>query len=58
MSHFQISQGEIGEMLSIPLQQTARYLKEHYDEITEEEAEVLGRGFTVSLKQVGKYMTQ
>lgn len=54
MSHFQISQGEVGEMLSIPLQQTARYLKEHYDEITEEEAEVLGRGFTVSLKQVGE----
>ncbi|MCH5338322.1 MAG: hypothetical protein J1E03_06035 [Acetatifactor sp.] len=53
MSHFQISQGEVGEMLSIPLQQTARYLKEHYDEITEEEEEVLGRGFTVSLERVG-----
>lgn len=54
MSHFQISPGEIGEVLSIPLQQTARYLKEHYDDITDEETEVLGRGFTVSLKQVGK----
>lgn len=53
MSYNQIPKGEVGEMLSIPLQQTARYLKEHYDEITEEEAEVLGRGFTVPLDQVG-----
>lgn len=52
MSHYQIPKGEIGEMLSIPLQQTARYLKEHYDDITEEEAEILQRGFTVSLNQV------
>lgn len=54
MSHFQISPGEIGEALSIPLQQTARYLKEHYDEITEEEADVLKRGFAVPLEEVGQ----
>ena len=54
MSHFQISQAEIGMTLSIPLQQTGRYLREHYDEITEEEADVLARGFTIPLEEVGQ----
>lgn len=52
MSYYQIPAGEVGEMLSLPLQQTARYLREHFDEVTEEEAEVLQRGFMVSLNQV------
>lgn len=52
MSYYQIPGGEVGEMLSIPLQQIARYLKEHYDEVTEEEAEILGKGFMVGLDQV------
>lgn len=39
-------------MLSIPLQQTARYLRDHFDEVTEDEARTLQRGFTVSLSQV------
>lgn len=52
MLYYQIPAGEVGEMLSIPLQQTARYLRDHYDEITEDEATVLESGFTVSLDQV------
>lgn len=36
-----IASGEIGETLSIPLQQTARYAREHYEDITEEEMEIL-----------------
>lgn len=31
----------IGEMLSIPFQQTARYIREHADSITDEEAEII-----------------
>ena len=30
-------EGSVREALSIPFQQTARYVKEHYDEVTEEE---------------------
>lgn len=52
MVYHQIPAGEVGEMLSLPLQQTARYLRDHYDEVTEEEAEVLQRGFTASLNQI------
>jgi len=48
-----IASGPTGEMLSIPLQQTARYLREHYEEITEEEARVLQEGFMVELNSVG-----
>jgi hypothetical protein len=47
-----IKKGEIGEMLSIPLQQTARYLKEHYDELTDEETEILSEGFKIPLSSV------
>jgi hypothetical protein len=47
-----IRKGEIGEMLSIPLQQTARYLKEHYDELTDEEEEILSEGFDIPLSSV------
>jgi hypothetical protein len=39
-------------MLSIPLQQTARYLKEHYDELTDEEEEILSEGFDIPLSSV------
>lgn len=52
MLYYQIPKGEVGEMLSIPLQQTARYLRDHFDEVTEDEARTLQRGFTVSLSQV------
>jgi hypothetical protein len=47
-----IKKGEVGEMLSIPLQQTARYLKEHYDELTDEETEILSEGFEIPLSSV------
>lgn len=49
MSYHHIPKGSVGEMLSIPLQQTARYLREHQDELTLEEAAVLQQGFTVDI---------
>lgn len=45
---------QVRETLSIPLQQTARYVKEHYDEITEEEMAVLSQVFNVEVAQLAK----
>lgn len=45
-----IGKGPVGEMLSVPLQQTARYLQEHSDDVTEAEREVLQAGFDVELE--------
>ena len=47
-----IAKGNVGDMLSVPLQQTARYLREHYDEVTAEEAAVLQEGFAVGLDEI------
>lgn len=47
-----IGKGPAGEMLSVPLQQTARYLREHFDEVTEDEAAVLEEGFEVELSAI------
>lgn len=47
-----IGKGPAGEMLSVPLQQTARYLRDHYDEVTPEEAAVLQEGFELSLEEM------
>lgn len=56
MPHHDIAKGNMGDMLSVPLQQTARYLREHYDEVTPEEAEVLQEGFTIGLNEIaGSY---
>lgn len=41
MLHFDIRKGSIAEALSLPLQQTARYVYYHQDEVTESEEEVL-----------------
>ena len=38
-----ITGGSVREALSIPFQQTARYVKEHADELTEEEIQVIDR---------------
>lgn len=38
---FSITPGSIREMLSIPLQQTARYVTEHQDDVTEDEREAI-----------------
>lgn len=48
-----IGKGPAGEMLSIPLQQTARYLRDHYEEVTPKEAAVLQKGFEVPLEKIG-----
>lgn len=48
-----IEEGEIGEALSIPLQQTARYILEYGDEITPEEEEILTPLFDVDLSVLG-----
>lgn len=42
-----IQPGPVREVLSVPLQQTARYIKEHYADITEKEMEVLSSVFYV-----------
>lgn len=47
-----IPQGPIKEGMSIPLQQTARYVKDHFEEITPEEAAVLQRVFTADLNEM------
>ncbi|MCM1534831.1 MAG: DUF6020 family protein [Clostridium sp.] len=49
-----VSQGSVREMLSVPLQQTARYLTEHYDEITTEERMVLEEIFETDLETVAQ----
>lgn len=36
-----ITSGSVREMLSVPFQQTARYIKEHRDEITEDEERII-----------------
>lgn len=40
-SHYDIQPGSKREMLSIPFQQTARYIKEYGDEVTSEEREAI-----------------
>lgn len=40
-----VSPGSSVEMLSVPFQQTARYVRDHGDDVTEEEYEVLGKMF-------------
>ena len=47
-----IEKGAEREMLSIPVQQTARYLKYHMNEVTPAERESLESVFTVSLEEV------
>lgn len=52
-----IPKGSIREVLTIPLQQTARYVKEHYEEITPEEAQILQEGFEVELSELANLYT-
>ena len=40
---FKIPNSGIREMLSVPFQQTARYVKEHGDEVTEEEKQIIDK---------------
>ena len=47
-----ITEGEIGEALSIPIQQTARYLREHMAEVTPEERSILEEVFLVSPEEL------
>ena len=54
MTYENIPGGSVREMLSIPLQQTARYVKEHYDEIASDEVEVLQEIFAVELEQLAE----
>lgn len=43
-----------GDILSIPLQQTGRYFKLHFDEVTEEEAEILQEVFDIPLEEISQ----
>lgn len=53
--HFQITPGSKREFLSVPFQQTARYVKEHPNDVPEEDAEaILGVLNFESLKDMAK----
>lgn len=41
MGYYDAEKGSIREALSLPFQQTARYVQEHGNEVTEEEAEII-----------------
>ncbi len=43
LPHFKITPGSIRETLSIPFQQTARYVKEHKKEVTKDEKKVIDK---------------
>lgn len=47
-----IQKGNKADMLSVPLQQTARYLRDHFNEVTVEEATILQEGFTEDLTAI------
>lgn len=47
-----ISQGPAGEALSVPLLQTARYFRDHYEDVTEEELTVIQEGFTIDATEL------
>lgn len=46
-----IRKGSVREALSVPMQQTARYLRDHYQEVTEEEFEAIN-GFCYSYESM------
>lgn len=48
-----IKKGSVREALSIPIQQTSRYVRMHYNEITPEEQAVLEDVFTKELEEIG-----
>ena len=49
-----VNHASVREMLSIPLQQTARYLKNYPDDLNEEEKEAIDNLFTVDINELGK----
>ena len=48
----EVEGGSVREMLSVPIQQTARYLSEHYDEVTPQERKALEGLFEVELSEI------
>lgn len=53
MVRLQIEEGPIRESMSIPIQQTARYIRDYGDEVTEEEREILSSVFTEDIVNLG-----
>lgn len=53
MPHNDIKKGSIREALSIPIQQTSRYVRMNYDDVTPEEKTVLENVFTKELEEIG-----
>ncbi len=45
---FNIPKGSVSEVLSLPLQQTAAYIYEYSDELTDEEKEVIGKIYEIN----------
>lgn len=48
LPYLKISQGSVREMLSIPFQQTARYVKENYDNLDEDEIKAIDKVLDIS----------
>lgn len=49
----QVQKGSVREILSIPFQQTARYLRDHKEDVNEEEAEAIGN--VLDYENIGDY---
>lgn len=53
-SAYHIGEGSVREMMSIPLQQTARYVVEHEEDVTKEERHILTQIFRFRYKNSGE----
>lgn len=54
LPHYDIKEGKVREMMSIPLQQTARYVKEYPKDISLQEKKKLEVLFTGDIKDLGR----
>lgn len=50
--HYNAADGYVREALSVPIQQTARYISYHGDELSLEDKELIAQLFTVSTKEI------
>ena len=53
--YYNVGRSSITEALSIPIQQTARYVRDHSEDIAAPEWEILDRVFQNRAKELGKY---
>lgn len=50
--HYNVEPGYVREALSVPIQQTARYITYHFDELSNEELDVIRQVYIVSPKEI------